>query len=577
MLRALFAFTIAVAVSPETLVFAAERTATKLLPRTTVLYAEIPNPPQLISTILEHPLRARIEALEPYQAAMKTDGYRGFLAGRKFVEIQLEMEWREALETLTTNGVYVGLDGTTQGLAVLIHAKDAAALDVFRAKLLEISKLGQNPDQIKEGEYRGVTAYQVNEARFAVVDAWLLMTNKPETGKAVLDRLIDGNGESLADNETFVKARATQSVDATAWAWADLGTLRDAGVAPKLFEGKSENPAAELIVGGILNTLQQTPFATAELKASHAGLQFELAVPHQADWISEEREFYFGPNGEGRGPLLPETAHTLFTLSTYRDVSEMWLRAGDLFNEKINDGFAEADASLTTLFSGKDFGEDILGSLTPQIGFVATSQDFTDVLPIPAIKLPQFALVLEMKEPETMTRELRRTFQSMIGFFNVVGAMEGRPQLELDIEKLDDGAELITSSYIPEADDADSVRADIVFNFSPSVGFAKERFVVASTDRLARELVLAKPSARAGVAVNTAAELKADVLKNVLDENREQLISQNMLEEGHSREEAEAAVALVLEFVGYFEDTSIRLKAEKDRLAVKFELRMKDQ
>ena len=174
-----------------------------------------------------------------------------------------------------------------------------------------------------------------------------------------------------------------------------------------------------------------------------------------------------------------------------------------------------------------------------------------------------------------MTRELRRTFQSMIGFFNVIGAMEGRSQLEMDIDKLDNGAELITSVYIPDEDDADSTRADIVHNFSPSVGFFGERFVVASTRRLARELVQSDVAADDAASANTHAHLEGGVLQQVLNDNRGQLISQNMLSDGNSREEAEAVIDLLLEAVGYFENASARLNVGPDRLGIELDLRVK--
>ncbi len=554
---------------------AAEHQAIELLPDTTVFYAEISNPPKLLSTIFDHPLATKIQETEPWKQAIRQDDYRNFLAGRKFVEIQLGMEWRQALDTLLARGIHFGFDSETQGVALLVQAKDVDSMDLFRAKLLELTKLGKNPDQIKEGEYRGLTVYDANKAKFAVVDEWLLMTNKPETGKDVLDRLLDTGDDCLAKNAQFQNAVADRSPDATAWAFVDLATIRDAGVAKKLFAGKSENPAVELLVGGILSSLQQTPYATASITTSNTDLSLSLSIPHDSEWVPEEREFYFGPNGEGEAPALAEIENTLFTLSTYRDVSEMWLRAGDLFNEQINDGFAEADANLTTLFAGRDFGEDILGSLTPEIGFIASKQDFTDILPVPTIKLPQFALVVELRDPEKMTRELRRTYQSMIGFFNVIGAMEGRPQFEMGMEELD-SAELVTATYVPEEDDAESTNADIIFNFSPSVGFAEERFVVASTDRLARELVSAKVPRVAAESANTDASLQADVLKDVLEDNREQLISQNMLEEGNSREEAEAAIGLFLDFIDYLEDASLKLQAADDSLSLKFQLRVKE-
>lgn len=563
--------------SPLSLVVAADAIPAQLFPKTTIAYAEFPDPPAFLTTLLDHPLREKIEALEPYRQAIQTPGYRGFLAGRKFVEIQLGMEWREALEKLTHGGIYIGFDAATEGLVILVKAKDAESLDTFRSKLLELTKLGKNPDQIKEGEYRGLSVYQADKAKFAVVDEWLIVSNKSEAGKFVLDRILDEDfSDSLQDEPVFQEAIATRPRNNAIWSFVNLSTLRDAGVAKKLFSGKADDPGGELLIGGILSSLQKTPFATGQIAATQEELEFQLSIPHDQTWVPEEREFFFGPEGSGRAPALPDVDDTLFTLGTFRDISEMWLRAGDLFNEQINDGFAEADANLTTLFAGKDFGEDILGALTPEIGFIAARRDFSDVLPSPAIKLPKFALVVNLKEPETMTRELRRTFQSMIGFFNVLGAMEGRPQLEMDMDKLDNGAQLVTSTYVPEVGEEESEYADVLFNFSPSIGFIGERFVVSSTDEFARELVLAKTSKRDESTLNTDAKLIGASLRNVLTDNREQLISQNMLEEGNTREEAEAAIALVLELIGYVKDVSLELDTAAEALSLRLALTVQD-
>jgi hypothetical protein len=264
----------------------------------------------------------------------------------------------------------------------------------------------------------------------------------------------------------------------------------------------------------------------------------------------------------------------LFTLSTYRNFSEMWLRAGDLFGAEVNDGFAKADANLTTFFAGRDFGEDILGSFENEVGLIATRTDFEGVLPQPTIKVPAFAAVFRLKEPETMTRELRRIFQSLVGFLNVVGAMNGQRQLEMDMEKIGDHIELITSSYVPEEDDRESTEASIAYNFSPSVGFAGERFVVASTKKLARELTLAKQPSQETIDANTHANLNASVLRDVLDDNREQLIAQNMLKDGNSREEAEAIIDLLLQAVGYLQDASIRLGSTSGHLQAEFKIQV---
>lgn len=174
-----------------------------------------------------------------------------------------------------------------------------------------------------------------------------------------------------------------------------------------------------------------------------------------------------------------------------------------------------------------------------------------------------------------MTRELSRTYQSLIGFLNVIGAMEGRPQFEMDMDKMDGGVQLITAKYIPEGDDATSKDAAMMFNFSPSLGFAGERFVLASTDQLARELVSAKLSAKVSEHVNTDAHLDVPVLKSVLNDNREQLIARNMLEGGKNREEAESTISMIMEVIDYFQDASIKLHATTDQLNLNLDVRVK--
>lgn len=546
-------------------------TASQLMPESTVFYVEVPDPSGLISAIFDHPLRQKIESLEPWKQATSTPEYAQFNTGLVFVEGVLGMKWREAVKTATGRGITFGFDPANEAVLVAIQGDDADAMQTLHDKALQFSQLGP-ADQLKKGTYRDLPVYQAGEARFALVRNWLLLTNHPDTGKAAIDKLLDGNASGLDQNEFFQQARATQSRDATAWAFLNLKFIRDAGGAPELFRQQpSDNPGAELIAGGIQSVLQKTPWLTASIRVGHEALEAKVSLPHDASWVPEQREFYFGPDGAGRAPSIPAVKSPLFSLSTYRNFSEMWLRAPDLFTEGVNDGMAEADANLTTFFSGRDFGEDILGALTPEVSFIAARQDFTDILPTPAIKLPHFALVMQLRNPERMTREMRRTFQSLIGFFNVVGAMEGNPQLEMDIVKLDD-AELITTAYIPEEDDAESKTADLIYNFSPTVGFSGSRFVIASTDRFAREIVESKEEVAVTADSNTELRLRGGVLKHVLQDNQEQLIAQNMLEDGNTREEAEGVISLVLEAVGYIKDTSLTLTANEKELALGFKI-----
>ena len=556
---------------------AADVHPSQLLPETTVGYIEITKPGELLATVIDHPISKHIQGMDVYNQAIQTEAYRSYLTGRKFFEIQIGAEWRPAVEALTSGGIAAGYDAATQGGVLLVRGKDEATMENFRAKLLEMTRLSGG-DSAKPDDYRDVKIYRIQSGGAAVVRDWLVLTNKGDLGKKVLDRLLDANDQdaevagTLSANAQFKAAVLTRRADSHAWGFGDLQAVRDAGGAKKVFEDKAENPLAELLIGGIQSTLQKSPYFTLDLSASLSGLDLNLTTPWRADWVPEERAYFFGPENSGSAPALPEVPDTLMTLSTYRNVSEMWLRAGDLFEEQVNDKMAEAEGVLSTIFAGKDFGEEILGALAPEIGIVVTRQDFVDVKPVPSIKLPAFAMVLKLKDPETMRSELRRTFQSAIGFFNIIGAQEGgRPQLEMDMQKNGD-VDLIMSRYVAEKKDYDSTSANIIYNFSPSVGFAGDRFVLSSTAALAKQLTEAPDARPADATVNTVVALHAPAIGEALADNREQLISQNMLEEGHSREEAEAAIGLLFELVRCLNGAGLTLERGDGTLALKLNI-----
>ena len=59
-----------------------------------------------------------------------------------------------------------------------------------------------------------------------------------------------------------------------------------------------------------------------------------------------------------------------------------------------------------------------------------------------------------------------------------------------------------------------------------------------------------------------------DALREVLTDNRGQLVAQNMLNEGHTQDEAERAVGELLELVGWFDDLELSLDTTHSELRV---------
>ncbi len=556
---------------------AAEKSADQLLPESTIAYVEIAAPAELLHTVLDHPLRKQLEANESYRTALNTPQYRQLLLGVAFVESQLGMGWQEAVETLTEGGIYAGLDANTQGVALLVKARDEKslknAIDVLVAFARNNAKNNGQPDPVKSAEYKGITAYKINDGTFAAVGSWLLVTNKNDLGKTLVDRIVEGEGRSLADNDQYQAARKTVVGKPAAWAWLNAEAARQTEPGQNVLKEKSDNPALEVLLGGIVSTLRHTPFATASLYFDDERLALALAAPHDPSWVEKPRQYFFGPEGNGTAPtpLLPR--ETLLTIGAYRDLSGMWMAKEELFDENITAQLAQADSNLSTFFSGRDFGREVLGAFDPQIQIVAARQTFEDEKASPDVKIPAFAFVFRLKDPEAMQRPLRVSFQSLVGFLNIAGGQNGQPLLDLVFEKRGEG-EVVGTSYLP----GDVEPGRINHNFSPSVGFVGDRVVVSSTRQLAGELVdLAAARAEKQVVENEKrpnSEIVLDlaVLRDVLTDNRQHLVAQNMLQQGHGEEEAGKQIDALLTLLDAGRNASLSLANDQKQVRIELSL-----
>lgn len=551
------------------------RLAADLLPNTVVAYAEVPRLGDLIGLAMDHPLRQTISSMPAVKAIAQSNELQRVRDGVAAFERSMGRPWDEALTVLTDGGVHIAFDASTEGAALLIHSSSRQQLEQFRTFVLSIAQLGQgNIGIAKQADYRGFTAYSLGDKlRMALIDNWFLLTNKPELGKSIIDRYVDGGNDSFRSSDRF--ALVDQSAEqATLIGCMDLQMIRDAGVAPKLYGGKTDNAAAEAIFGGLVSNLQHTPSLVATVNVEPSGINLAIVSPHETQW-GEGREYFFGENGHAQAPPLLEVPGRIFALSAHRDLSQMWLRAPDLMTDKANEDLAKADSGLTTFFSGRDFGEDILGSLQPGLQLVVNRQTFDPQSPQPAIKLPSFAIQFRMRTPEETTRDFRRVFQNLVGFINVVGAMQGQPQLDLGFEQSGD-ATLITTSYVPPKDQQDRDAAPINYNFSPTIVFADDRMVISSTTELARTLADAKPvTASTESLPNTIAVLTAASLGDSLNDNKGQLVAQNMLEKGHGPDQAEAEIGVLFDILALFKDVELELDVRDGQLKLMTELKVR--
>jgi hypothetical protein len=585
--RSMFCGALAAGLLSSGPLLAAEKTAADLLPESVVAYVEVPQPAGVVGLVLDHPLAEEIRGAPEIEKALASPQYAEYQEVLAHVEKQLGRPWREALKSLTHGGVHLGIDLPTRSGVGLARGDDpahvakalATALELVRA---EAEKRGVD-DPVKTTELRGVSVHQIDKVYLAAIDHWLIAAGNPGLVGMVLELYQDG-GQSLADDGQFQAARSAsvvpQSAEApppAAWLYVDLRVLRLTGILKDALSKKSDNPALELLAGGVIGGLPAAPYVTARLDLAASGAKLTASLPCDPAEISAKREFYLGPAGKGQAPPLLSTEGTLLSLSTYRDFASLWRHAPDLFDEGTNAKFAEAESGLTTLFAGRNFRDDILGNLEPGLQLVVARQQFPQEGITPAIKLPAGAIVVRMKNPAETARIFKVTFQSAIGFLNVVGAMNGAPPLDMNSREID-GSLVVSGEYLPPGAGQSADEAPIQYNASPTIAIRGEQFILASSKPLAIAMLEAVKNAPAPVTgKNTRLLIDGPSAQAALADNRDPLIAQNMLEKGHDREAAEREIGGLVQIVGRIQQSAADLSVGQDKLELSLELKLAER
>lgn len=538
---------------------------TDWLPETTVIFGKM----SPLSLWLDHPFREGFIENEAFKKLWRSPQALQLRGGITVAELALGMKLEQLAKDLTEQGVYLAVDAQTNGVALILKTQSQQWLEDYIDKALDYvrrdAKSKGNSAPIESAEYKGVQGYKIQNGIFVHFGPWLIVTNQGNLAKSIIDRKIDQTkGLSTAGwfQEAQQKSKATQSDQPKADFWIDLITLRERINNP-LFQNQAKDFGAELILGGVMSVLANAPELHASLQMDEQGLELEFQTPSDPKWYGESREHYVGPNATGHAPNWPTAPGAIATLATYRDIAQMWLRAGDLFDQNTNDQLAQADNTLTTIFAGKDFGTDILGAVEPQLQLFATEPKFSDDELRPAVRLPSFGLIAKLREPAKLQREFKRTFQSFIGFLNVAGAQEGQPQLELDTIS-QDGNQIYTAKYILDEDRNYPDGLPIQYNFQPTLAFVDDRMVLCSSVETAQAILREGRQDNAELS-KSQTWLKADAvaIQKILQANSNPIIAQNMLEKGNSRIEAKREFDTLMLALGLIKQMSMSMEFQE--------------
>jgi hypothetical protein len=529
-----------------------------------VIYLEAPAPARLIDRLVQPQAQTALRVVPQIEAFYRGQAYRTLRNVVGAVADRLEMPPLEALQKLTGGGMSLAVEAPPGGPPrpfLIVTPEEAGFADrvVDAALALARQQADQQgkPDPVKSSAYRGITGYALEKSVFALIEGSLVLSDKPEALKALIDRVCDGGRSggtgpgpgALADASEFQARRGRVAPDTLAWGFARLDRLRE--VDPKRFGVPEKRaPQATFFFGSWFEALRTAPAIEAALSLSNQRLEATVSLLTPPQGYREAFQGFIPSQGNG-APGLVAPPGTILSASLWRNLSEIWEARTELFTPEAQQGLAKLDSFAGQFFGGRDFGSGVLGALDPRWRVVIAHQDYEAMSPQPDVKLPGFALIVDLNpDDDDFNQRLRVAYQSFVGLSNLNPAQQAGPPLELGSEVFE-GINISTAHYmVPKADARADAKAgekravDQRFNFTPSVAQVDNHFILSSSVGLTRSLIqaLRTPGAANSSAATFQAEADGPTLAHLVALNRNRLVMQDMLQKGLDQAAAEAGV-----------------------------------
>lgn len=536
----------------------------RLIPASAALYVEAPHLGEFLARRGDDPF-ARTLGASPLGAVieegMDEEG-RANLA--KLAEI-LGGSTPDGLAHLTARGAGLGLTFRRGKPAYVACARasdevwltatlDRALEQVARQAGIDASALAPQDD------IDGARAWYLGQLALAQRGDLLVLASSPGLLRDALDRDAGDEPESLAASAAFGAAHATRAADALAWAWMDVAALRALGEKGTQGETAPRAEGDERPLAGLLDMAQDpgahyllgTPLAriasasTWTLAARVDGAALDIAL--RADGVVVPAAL--APSGAPRAlPAPADPGSECFELVVHRDLAAVYAQRAELFRAEAVPQVAQSFADVSLLFGGVDVAEEILPKLGPWLRIVGRPARFEPDR-TPAIELPAAALLVELSEPEITAPRILAAFQTTIGVMNADRAQRRQQPLLLMLQREGDVEISVARPLAPRAGEG----VDIVHNLAPACAQVGTLLILGTHESLVRELVRDLASGRAPRAVRgERLMLRGPAVATYLTKNLDALVANDMLEKGHTAEEAAARMNALVSLAGTVE------------------------
>jgi hypothetical protein len=518
-----------------------------------------------------------------YQKQSSSPKFREFLGIVRYLEATLGTDWRTALTKLTGGGITFAIC-PKETVILIIDAEDEQMLNRLHETFLAIARSEaqkQNrSDTVSSKEYQGITTWTFDgKEAHAIIGKRFVLSNRSEGLEAVLDRRAGTRRASLALKPTYRRAKSKVDSDSVATVFADLKLLMQMPKVAEALEQQRNNPLAALAFAGIVESLRESNWLALGL-----GIQDDTLILRPiVDGITTDQESpaAFALPKDADDGVLPNLSvpRRIAGMTLYRDLHQFYAAKDELFPERTS-GLIFFENMMGIFFSGRDLTNEVLAETQPDLRFVVAEQQFDPAVGTPQVKLPAFAVVLRLRNPEQFKAVAEEAWQKALGLINFTRGQQALPGLIIDRPVHNDTK--FSMAYFSTADVEDKTKLDTRFNIRPSLAMPEDYLIFSSAEGLTRDLIDAlkrekERTVKALAETHSLLEIEGERLASVLQANRGALVRGDMVKKGNSQEEAEAGIDLLITIVKLVERVGLSIGAHEGLMQARLELKLNVQ
>lgn len=548
--------------------------ADRILPSDALIVLQVPDTGALLDLILQERLVSAVATSPAYQKASATPEFQQMVHMVAFLESKFGTDWKTALRRMTQGGVTLAaLPGDSVLLVVdaadakLLHDLHEVAVSLARSDAVQKGKA----DPVVSADYRGVTGWTLGAGEaHAIVGNRLLLANKAETLRAAIDLQTGDSGAALAGVPAY-RAACEAQADAAALLYVNTGVLKQL---PGALDGlkQQRNPLGSLLLAPLLESLAGSNWLSLGIRPKENTLVMELATDAQAG--EGPGRFALPASADQGAPVMLHVPRQMAGMSLYRDFHAFYAAKDELFPQRTSE-LIFFENMMGIFFTGRDLTEEVFAELQPEVRVAVAGQQYDPAVGTPQTPIPGFALVFRMKDPKRFGPVMEEAYQKALGLVNFTRGQKAEPGMIID--RTTHGEVKYTVARFSPGPDDDPAALDLRFNFQPTLAMPGEYVILSSSESLARDLIdaVSQPSdAQAGplAGVHTCVELEGVALGELALANRENLIRQNMLEEGSTHEVAEASINGLLAVLQRIGRTTLRIGQTQGHAQARLEI-----